>query len=309
MISWRDIRLEDKEEINRIMGSYSDGTSAGACGRDDRVGELCNADYSFTNMYIWRHEYHTKVSWEDGMLMVGNPHWLMYSYPKGQADVRKAVEFLREDAHAKDRKLVIRGLTEDTLAKFLPVYGEEFDISEDRNNADYIYTADKLCNLPGRKLSAKRNHINKFERNGDWEFVKITEENIDKARAFVAKFYLEKGDPELESESVAIAEMFEHYEELGFVGGLLYQNGEPVAFSAGTRLCQNCMDVHFEKALPHVEGAYTMINREFARMVVAEYPEIEYFNREEDMGLEGLRKAKLSYHPDVLLMKYFAREK
>ena len=309
MISWRDIQIEDKVSVNEIKGSYCAGACDGADGRDDRVGVLCNADYSFTNMFIWRHEYKTMVSFQDEMLIVGNPHWLMYSYPLGDVDVRKAVEFLREDAHAKGRKLVIRGLTEESLDKFLDVYGEEFDISEDRDNADYIYTADKLCNLPGRKLSTKRNHINKFERNGDWEFVKITKDNIETAKDFVAEFYLEKGDPELESEAIAIGEMFEHYDALGFIGGLLYQSGEPIAFSAGTRLCRNCMDVHFEKALPHVEGAYTMVNREFARMVVAEYPEIEYFNREEDMGLEGLRKAKLSYHPDILLMKYFAREK
>ena len=85
--------------------------------------------------------------------------------------------------------------------------------------------------------------------------------------------------------------MFANYEALGFIGGLLYQNGEPVAFTAGTKLDEEVFDVHFEKALPGVEGAYIMVNRE------------------EDMGLEGLRKAKESYHPDILLMKYFAREK
>jgi hypothetical protein len=90
---------------------------------------------------------------------------------------------------------------------------------------------------------------------------------------------------------------------------MLYQNGKPVAFTAGTRLDDIVFDTHFEKALPGVEGAYTMVNREFARMIAAELPDIQYFNREEDMGLEGLRRAKESYHPDVLLMKYFAIEK
>ena len=110
-------------------------------------------------------------------------------------------------------------------------------------------------------------------------------------------------------EAGAIEEMFTHYEELGFLGGMLYQNGEPVAFTAGTKLDNEVFDTHFEKALPGVEGAYTMVNREFARLVRAEYPDIEAFNREEDMGIEGLRKAKLSYHPDILLMKYYAEEK
>ena len=103
--------------------------------------------------------------------------------------------------------------------------------------------------------------------------------------------------------------MFENYEVLGFFGGLLYQNGEPVAFTAATQLDQLTMDVHFEKALPGVEGAYTMINREFVRAISEKFPDVEYINREEDMGLEGLRKSKESYHPDVLLMKYTAYEK
>ena len=226
-------------------------------------------------------------------------------------------------------KLVLRGLTDKTLEEFLPLYGDRFEITEDRNNADYIYTTEKLCELAGRHLSSKRNHIKHFERNGAWEFHRIASDScgcitscrgtaekgiyksssIDEARAFVNRFYKEKDDPELSDEATAIEEMFEHYDELGFIGGLLYQNGEPVAFTAGTRLDNEVFDVHFEKALPGVEGGYTMVNREFARMIHAELPGIIAFNREEDMGIEGLRKAKESYHPDVLLMKYFAKEK
>ena len=293
MIPWRDIELEDKSAIESMIS---------ACGSH-------NADYSFANMYMWRHEYEPQICFTDNRLLVGNPRWEMFSYPKGAGDVRESIEMLLEEAHSKGDKLVIRGLTDKTLPEFLPLYGDRFDISEDRDNADYLYTADKLCNLAGRKLSAKRNHISKFERNGDYEYVRITSDNIDLARNFVAEFYQEKNDPDLLAESIAIDCMFDNFDALGFMAGLLYQNGAPVAFSAGTMLDPECCDVHFEKALPHVEGAYTMINREFARMVVALHPAVKYFNREEDMGLEGLRKAKLSYHPDILLMKYFAKEK
>lgn len=293
IIEWRDVQLNDKEQIDKLI-----------C-----AGNCHNADYSFANLYIWRHAYKPMIAIVGGRLIVGNPQWDMYAYPKGDGDLRQSIDLILEDAHARGNKAVIRGLTDRMLEEFLPIYGDRFELSEDRDNADYLYTADKLCNLAGRKLSAKRNHINKFERNGDWEFVRITDDNMDAAKDFVAEFYKEKGDPDLESEAIAIAEMFANYHELGFMGGLLYQNGRPVAFSAGTLLDPECVDVHFEKALPDIEGAYTMINREFARMVVAEHPSVEYFNREEDMGLEGLRKAKLSYHPDVLLMKYYAKEK
>ena len=190
------------------------------------------------------------------------------------------------------------------------MYGDRFTIEENREDADYIYTVEKLRDLKGRKLSSKRNHIKHFERNGEWKFKLIESgEDIDSARAFVAEFYKEKGDPDLVKEADAIEQMFENYEALGFFGGLLYQNGEPVAFTAATQLDQLTMDVHFEKALPGVEGAYTMINREFVKAISEKFPDVEYINREEDMGLEGLRKAKESYHPDVLLMKYTAYEK
>lgn len=293
MINWKEVELSDRDAINSLI-------CASGCH---------SADYCFANLYIWREEYEPLIYFNGRRLLVGNPKWHMYAYPKGDGDVTSSIELLLDEAHSHGDKLVLRGLTERTLAEFSAIYGDRFEINEDRDNADYIYSADKLCNLPGRHLSSKRNHINKFERNGDWEFKKLTPELFDTAKEFIQRFFVEKDDPSLASESIAINEMFQHYDELGFLGGLLFQNEEPVAFTSGTRLDNEVFDVHFEKALANVEGAYTMINREFARLVVSEFPEIGAFNREEDMGLEGLRKAKLSYHPDILLMKYYATEK
>lgn len=310
MIDWRDITLEDKPRIEeKICASGCHG-----------------ADYGFANLFIWRKAYRPKIAFCDDRLLVGMPQWKVYAYPKGDGEIRNSIELLLDEAHSLGNKLRIRGLTDKTLEEFLPHYGDRFEIIEDRDNADYIYTSTKLCDLPGRHLSSKRNHIKHFERNGPWEFHRIAGDScelftshdgescgklssIAEAKAFVDEFYKEKNDPDLVSEAGAIEEMFEHYDTLGFLGGMLYQNGEPVAFTAGTKLDDEVFDTHFEKALPGVEGAYTMVNREFARLVKAEYPDIAAFNREEDMGIEGLRKAKLSYHPDILLMKYFAIEK
>ena len=311
MIDWKEIKLSDRDAINaRICASGCHG-----------------ADYSFANLYMWRYAYKPQIYFTENRLLVGMPEWNLYAYPKGGGDVRPSIELLLEEAHSRGEKLVLRGLTDKTLEEFLPLYGNLFEISEDRDNADYIYMSAKLTDLPGRHLASKRNHIHKFERNGDWEFRRITTgaelhpsgstseggepecTSLSQAREFVAEFYKEKDDPELADEAIAIGEMFDNFDELGFIGGLLFRKGEPVAFTAGTCLDNEVFDVHFEKALPGVEGAYTMVNREFARLVTAVYPEIEAFNREEDMGLEGLRKAKESYHPDILLMKYFATEK
>lgn len=310
MIDWKEIKLEDKPVIEERI-------CASGCK---------SADYGFANLFIWRKAYRPEIAFCDSRLLVRMPQWNVYAYPMGDGDVTGPMELLLQEAHDSGSKLCIRGLTDKTLEEFLPLYGDRFEICEDRDNADYIYMASRLADLPGRHLSSKRNHIKHFEKNGEWEFHKITADScklftscagggserlssIEEARAFVEEFYIEKNDPELADEAGAIDEMFVNYKELGFLGGLLYQKGEPVAFTAGTRLDSTVFDTHFEKALPGVEGAYTMVNREFARLVMAEYPEIEAFNREEDMGIEGLRRAKLSYHPDILLMKYFATEK
>ncbi|NLY87573.1 MAG: DUF2156 domain-containing protein [Clostridiales bacterium] len=309
MTCWKEIELSDRKRINDLI------CASGCHG----------ADYSFANLYIWRHAYDPRICFHGSRLLVAMPHYNLYAYPKGDGDIKPSIDFLLNEAHSNNHKLEIRGLTSKTLEEFLPLYGDKFEITEDRDNSDYIYTADKLCNLPGRHLSSKRNHINKFQRNGSWEFLPVAAAScasrsslnlpegsvtsLAEAQAFVNEFYKEKDDPELKSESLAIKEMFENYEALGFFGGLLYQNGKPVAFTAGTRLDDHVFDIHFEKALPGVEGAYTMVNREFARSVVATMPEITHFNREEDMGIPGLRKAKESYHPDILLWKFFAKEK
>lgn len=312
MLSYRDITLADKPALDGFI-----------------CYEGCHgADYNFANMYIWREVYKPVFHIEDNLLIVAMPQYNVVSYPMGNFDVKETIEMLIEDAHSKGQTLKLRGLTDATLAEFLPLFEDRFDIIEDRDAADYVYTAEKLRCLPGRKLASKRNHINHFLRNGEWELRRlggdalaegravtdsdgraISTGSLEDAKAFVQLFYQEKGDPDLEDEALAMNQMFTHFDELGFTGALLYQNGEAVAFTAGTRLGKCGFDVHFEKALPGVEGAYTMVNREFVNMMCQLIPELELINREEDLGLEGLRKAKLSYKPDILLMKYIAKEK
>ena len=332
MMNFKEIELQDKPAVDAVI------CASGCFG----------ADYSFANLYIWRHTYKPLVYFGESRLIVTTADRQYYSYPKGDGDVRPYIEMLIEEARSRGEKLVIRGLTDRTLDEFkleCPEYADRFDIVEDRDNADYVYTTDKLRFLAGRKLASKRNHIKHFIANGDWQIKSVGASangakdsvagakgsaevakdsvagvkdsdgkpieiaSIEEARAFVAEFYKEKEDPGLAEETVAINEMFDSFAELGFIGALLYQKGKPVAFTAGTKLGEAGMDVHFEKALPDVDGAYTMINREYVNMVAQMKPEVEFFNREEDMGIEGLRKAKLSYHPDILMMKYFAVEK
>ena len=295
MIPFRELTLDDREAALPVI------CASGCHG----------ADYNFANLYIWRHEYEPRIHFMDNRLLLMMPKYGdLCAYPKGDGDVEPLIAALLEDAHERGHRLTMRGLTPKTLEELqLSSYKDAFEITEDRDDADYIYTAEKLRHLSGRHLSSKRNHIKHFEKNGPWHFDPVTADDLGTAQSFVAEFYREKGDPDLEAEAHAIDEMFANYRQLEFMGGMLWQNDVPVAFTAGTLLDPLTFDVQFEKALPGIDGAYTMINREFAEMVCAAHPDLMYFNREEDMGLEGLRKAKESYHPDILLMKYTAAER
>ena len=143
MIDWKDVTLEDKPRIeDKICASGCHG-----------------ADYGFANLFIWRKAYKPKIAFCDNRLLVGMPQWNVYAYPKGDGDVRNSIELLFSEAHERGEKLVIRGLTDKTLEEFLPLYGDRFEISEDRDNADYIYTVNKLCGSCRKASSSKRNGI------------------------------------------------------------------------------------------------------------------------------------------------------
>lgn len=188
-----------------------------------------------------------------------------------------------------------------------------FTFEEDRNGFDYLYEIDRLADLPGKKLHAKRNHIRRFdEQFPDWLAEDITPANVPECveleRQWTAIRQEEEGGEETVSEeTVAVIEALYHMDKLGLEGLLIRADGSPVAFSLGGLITPECFDVNFEKSFGDIQGAYPAINREMARLVRERHPQVKWLNREDDLGLEGLRRAKLSYQPDVLVAKYTAR--
>lgn len=177
----------------------------------------------------------------------------------------------------------------------------KFEFEPLRDSYDYIYLTENLINLPGKKFHGKRNHIAAFVRDNEWSYEPITADNLDECIAMNAEWERRnrEKDPEaMDDELDAINISFKNYFELGFVGGLLRANGEVVAFTFGEEMNPEMFCTHIEKAYADVRGAYPMINREFAANALSQY---KYVNREDDTGSEGLRKAKLSYYPDILL--------
>ena len=196
----------------------------------------------------------------------------------------------------------------------------EYRLEPDRDGWDYIYQVERLAELKGKKLQAKRNHINRFlERYPDWQVEEITTKNLGECVVMDLEwnrlYRTENGDAEKEArtrldERHAMFKAFSTYEQLDLYGLLLRAEGRVLAFTMGSLINEETIDVHFEKAYGEIQGAYPMINREFARWVRENHPHVLWLNREDDMGLEGLRRSKNSYHPDRMVEKYLAvREK
>ena len=270
---------------------------------------LPGADNTFQNMYFWEC-YYGDVGMAEGfatqhMTQDGRE---VYLYPAGSGDVRAALEAIRQDAAERGGALRLRGVTPDKRAELEALYPDKFRFTPYRDSYDYIYTVEELTELHGKKLQAKRNHCNRFEADHpDYTTEIVTPENLYRCREMVEKWYaVHEWNEQIEQEKTAIARAFDAFAHTRMDGLMVIENGEVLAFSMGARMSDQYYDVCFEKAYSAINGAYAIINREFSRMIAGKYPEVRFLNREDDMGEPGLRQAKESYQPTLLLEKYFA---
>ena len=235
-------------------------------------------------------------------------------YPAGVGTVAPAVRLLEEEAARRGEPLRLVCLTPRQMAELEEFFPGEFAFTADGDGYDYLYQIGKLADLGGKKLHAKRNHINRFiENNPTWVYEEITPESLPECLEMDQEWYRSSlqregaaEERDLGDEGVALRAAIEHYQALGLEGGLIRVEGRVVAFTMGDKLSSDTYDVHFEKAYSEIQGAYAMINREFSRWVRERHPGIQYLNREDDMGVEGLRKAKESYYPDLMVEKHTA---
>ena len=283
MLDFRTPTLDDRERIEAFV----------------RESGQLGCDTTFTNTYLWREHYDIRVAFTDDAYYkcyyIGD-ELTGYCFPMTTGDVRNAVDTILADARERGIQPLI-GLLNDRNAELIrKMYGEKASIRIDRDSFDYLYERKDLANLNGKKYHAKRNHIARFFRTYEDNSVKeICEENFSDVMA-VAERWQQNGEDTGELD--IIRDALTHFDTLGMFGLLLYADGCPVAMSIGSRINDAVCDVNFEKATD-ADGAYAVINNEFAKR----YSTFRYFNREEDMGLEGLRKSKLSYHPAILLRK------
>ncbi len=277
---------------------------------------LCN--YSFPVLFCWQDAYRFKIARVGDRVLIRLRSTLGHAYlwPVGKGDPAPAIEAIRADAREHNEPLRLIGLTlyhRNWLADRCPGV---FAFAETRDGFDYLYKVDRLADLPGKKLHAKRNHIRRLDDAcPGWTWAPMTEEDLPDCRAMdeawhraALKRETGKELTSLEEDRRAMDLALTHREALGLEGVVLRWEGEVLAFALGAPLTDTIFDVHFERARGDIQGTYAAVNRCFARYVRERHPEIEYLDREDDMGVPGLRKAKLSYYPDHLEENYCAAE-
>ncbi len=268
------------------------------------------ADMLFANMCGWQHITNMGYAIVEDMLVIrGSMNGcFMYSLPIGRGNLRFVLMQMLEDAEKLGMKCRIFGVPEDKIEEIERAMPGHFDFCAEDSNSDYIYTRESLVALAGKKLQPKRNHVNKFNKlYPDARFVELTEELVPACRQLEKRWNDEQ--PESESYISKADELqftnfiLDNFRALGLRGGVLLVGDEVAAFTVGGPISDKVFDVCVEKASLKYEGAYAVVNQLFAASVPEEFV---YINREEDMGIEGLRHAKQSYHPNMLAKKYVA---
>lgn len=273
-------------------------------------------EYSFMTLYMWQHLYNTRVmEIDETMYIFGKDEKSYFSIvpvSKKKRWERDLKELKKIFATCFDSDKIIMRAVPEEYAKFIEEdYPGRFEIYKDRDSFDYVYDADKLRTLSGRKLHSKKNHLNSFmkEYAGRYEYKRLTtRQQFDDALEMLKRWAKEKTvDDTIIIERTAIEKIFAHYEmhKDTKVGGI-YIDGKLEAFTFADMLKDDMVCVHIEKANPNIRGLYVAINKIFLN---EEFPNVAYVNREDDLGLENLRKAKESYNPIEMVEKYTIVEK
>jgi hypothetical protein len=268
------------------------------------------AEYSFTNSLVWGGFYNQRIACVDGFAVIkagiDQPH---YNFPCGHGDVKQVIEKLTDDAKAGGYPFRMRALSHSTREKLENLFPGRFDYREMRDLADYIYAVEDLISLSGRAYQPKRNLISRFQKNNEWEYEPVTSMNVNDCVKMNREWCRRNNcndNGSLNMETEAVMTMLANFEKLGLAGGLLRVKGEVVAYTVGEPLSDDTFIVHIEKAFTEFQGAYQMINQQF---LIHDVKGFTYVNREDDAGDEGLRKAKMSYHPVFLQEKFIAIDK
>jgi len=289
-MNFRQIKIDDIYKYNSCL-----------------TGDETNSESSFANMYAWRNAMNTMIYFDEDncyFIYTKRDGRTACCFPRGKNPLM-GIQRLYDYFKSNNTPFIMESLTEKEV-NFIQDNFSNITINPDPDLDDYVYSGEKLRSLSGKKLHSKRNHINKFKAMyPDYKYVQITPSYIDKCIEFTDWWLMNKwGSAQSEdyiNEMNSVTEFLTNFQFFGLSGGMLMYGEKIIAFTIGEKLNKNTCVVHVEKADTRYEGAYTMINNLY---ISENWPEIEYVNREEDMGIEGIRKAKNSYYPDIMIKKY-----
>ncbi len=289
MTDFKPIEIQDKPLFDEFL-------------RKDppRISEL-----TFTNLFIWRHHYRPVwLQWNECLLIIFHPQTgTIYGLaPFGPGDKKSALDVLSEEIAKQTSDVRICRVEEEFIKNHMDP--AKYAVVNDRGNSDYVYLAKDLISLSGNKYHRKKNHLNQFIKNYAFEYHPLNTELVRRVlgmqeawcqiRECVVK-------PDLLAEDFAVREALTYFEELGYQGGAVLINSVVEAFSLGEPLNEDAAVIHIEKANLDIPGLYAAINQLFC---LNAWSNFTYINREQDMGVEGLRKAKESYYPHHMVDKY-----
>ena len=293
MIDFQRLDLSEKARFDEILMN---------CGHR-------GCEYTFVNLFLWGRQ---KAAFVADRLLVQSQfdRKCVYPFPMGSGDLKTALDAIIADARERGIPCYLTSLKPEECEIVESLYPGCFSFHMARDNFDYVYDINGLADLKGRKYQKKRNHLNNFRKaNPDIAFIPMDEVDPKELETMLEQWYIRhlEANPDMDYhlEQVAIGRAMKFRKELGMEGLVLLVEGKIIAFAMGSRMNADTFDIHFEKALD--EAAYPAINQGFATHLREKYPELKWLDREDDMGLEGLRKAKLSYNPDMMIEKYWAR--
>lgn len=294
MIEFHRLDLARKEEYDRYFKN---------CGK--------GCEYGFVNLYLWGRQ---KAAFVDGYLVLFSQFHRrsVYPFPVGSGPLKPVLDAIIQDARERGIPCCLSSMSKEDCRNLEELYPGAFRFHPDRDSFDYVYDINDLAGLKGRKFQRKRNHLNRFrDAHPDCTAEVLTAENLPAAREMIDRWFADRlrEDPhaDFHLEQLALSRALANMDKLALEGLVLVEHGQILAVTLGSPLSDTVFDVHFEKARMDVDGAYPAINCEFARYLRSRYPNLRYLDREDDMGMEGLRKAKLSYNPAYMVEKYWAR--
>lgn len=293
MIQFEPINLSNKERYNSYLLS---------CGER-------GCEYNLSNLYLWGRQ--RTVFFPNGLAFFS--HFTkrnVYLFPLYRDNPQEILDAIIADARERGILCSLTSLCKEDCELLEKLYPGQFAFHIDRDAFDYVYAIGDLADLKGRKFQKKRNHLNKFKQtHPDYTVEPITEENTQEALDMLDTWYARYAEAnpmeDITMEKVAMLKAMRCREALGMEGIVLRHDGKILALTMGCPIAEHTFDVQFEKAVD--ETAYAAINWLFANYLRDKYPDLLWLNREDDLGLEGLRKAKLSYNPDHMVEKWWAR--